>query len=257
MTSRKQTSVEDWLRAGPYTLALSSGFFGFYAHCGVVAALEERGLVPHAVQGSSAGGMIAGLWAIGLSSATIAREITGLERRDFWDPRPGLGLLRGQLFDERLRRILPHAHIEKCAVETRISVFDVRSARTEFMKEGDLALAIRASCALPVLFQPVTINGRAKLDGGIRDGAGLAAAGVTERVFHHDLLPQLTRMRPQSLGGRDRHRSVGVERLGAERLSLRIAGLPRVTPFALGRGQDAFVIARARMRQILAAPAPE
>ena len=85
-------TLADFLRSAPFELVLSSGFFGFYAHAGVVAALEEQGLWPAAAGGSSAGAMIAGLWAAGLSAAQIREELFALNRVDFWDPDPLLGL---------------------------------------------------------------------------------------------------------------------------------------------------------------------
>src|SRR4051794_1310502 len=85
-------TLADFLRSAPFELVLSSGFFGFYAHAGVVAALEEAELVPAGTGGSSAGAMIAGLWAAGLSAAQIRDQLFALSREDFWDPDPLLGL---------------------------------------------------------------------------------------------------------------------------------------------------------------------
>ena len=95
------------LADAPYTLVMSSGFFGFFAHCGVLEALETAGLAPRAVAGSSAGALIAGCWAAGVPAREIAAELCGLERAHFWDPRPGAGLLAGRLFRQRLDRLLP------------------------------------------------------------------------------------------------------------------------------------------------------
>ena len=51
----------DWLREQPFTLALSAGFFGFFAHAGVLRALEEQELRPARVVGASAGALSGGL----------------------------------------------------------------------------------------------------------------------------------------------------------------------------------------------------
>src|SRR5262245_21144563 len=97
-------TLREWLALGPYTLALSSGFFGFYAHTGFVAVLEREGLPPDRVTGSSAGALVAGLWAAGLDAPAIEAELRRLRRADFWDPRPGAGLLAGRLFRRKLER---------------------------------------------------------------------------------------------------------------------------------------------------------
>src|SRR5437762_11950148 len=97
-------TLAERLRAEPFELILSSGFFGFFAHAGVVAALEEVGLTPALVGGSSAGALVAGLWGAGVPAAAIRDRLFALKRADFWDPDPllgvggkrGFGLLRGE-----------------------------------------------------------------------------------------------------------------------------------------------------------------
>ncbi|RZA01589.1 MAG: patatin, partial [Proteobacteria bacterium] len=90
--------LRDWLGEGPFTLALSSSFFGFYAHCGIAAALFEAGLVPAKVSGASAGALVAGALASGLSPSEMADICFALARQDFWDPGLGFGYLKGKKF---------------------------------------------------------------------------------------------------------------------------------------------------------------
>ena len=106
-------TLGDWLESGEFTLVLSAGFFGFFAHCGVLRGLELAGLEPTALAGSSAGALAGGFWAAGMGAATMERELTGLRRADFWDPWPGLGLLRGRKLERRLRDLLPVEHFEE------------------------------------------------------------------------------------------------------------------------------------------------
>ena len=100
-------TLREWLASAPFTLAMSSGFFGFFAHAGAMSALEDEGLVPARVCGSSAGALVAGLWASGVSARRLCEELLLLRREHFWDVRPGLGLLRGSLFRARLEAIAP------------------------------------------------------------------------------------------------------------------------------------------------------
>src|SRR5512138_1576520 len=103
-------SLRDWLAAAPFTLAMSSGFFGFFAHAGVVSVLEEEGLTPARICGSSAGALVGGLWAAGVRAARIREELLALRREHFWDVGgPGLGLLRGRLFRQRIEAVAPAA----------------------------------------------------------------------------------------------------------------------------------------------------
>ena len=66
-----QQSLRQWLQAGPFDLTLSSGFFGFFAHCGLLSVLEDAGLLPHRVSGASASALIGGFWAAGLETLAM------------------------------------------------------------------------------------------------------------------------------------------------------------------------------------------
>ena len=179
-------TLGDWLAARPFALAMSSGFFSFYAHTGMLSTLTGRGLAPRAVAGSSAGALVGGAWAAGLDADALAHRLERLERAEFWDPAVGAGLLAGRRFDRILRDLLPTTAIRACRVPVKISVFDIVRRATAVLDDGDLAHAIRASCAVPALFHPVRIAGRAYWDGGILDRPGLAGLANDDRVlFHH------------------------------------------------------------------------
>lgn len=221
----------DWLRREPFALTMSSGFFGFFAHAGVLRALERAELLPSAVSGSSAGALVTGLWAAGLGAEAIEAELMQLEREHFWDPRPGLGLLRGERFRAKLEALLPVSRFEDCRVPVAVSVFDVYSRETRVMREGALAPAIRASCTLPLLFQPMWHQGRPLLDGGILDRPGLAGMTHERLLYHH-------------LASKSPWRRRGSEALQVPKrdglCALVIEDLQRVNPFRLERGRRAF-----------------
>ena len=233
--SSSTVSLSDWLQAGPYTLAMSSGFFGFYAHAGVLKALEEADLLPAEVRGSSAGALVTGLWAAGVSARDIAAYLSELRRQDFWDPRPGLGFLSGRLFDESLRALLPTNDFTACLRPFRASVFDVWARRTVVRSEGDLAATIRASCSVPLMFHPVWMDGRPFLDGGILDRHGLSGHRGGRLLYHHLL--------PNSPWRKKTGRSSQIPALPGLRAHV-VEGLPKVHPFQLERGPKAFAIAR-------------
>lgn len=237
-------TLREWLAEGPFTLGLSSGFFGFFAHAGVLSVLEEEGLLPDRVVGSSAGALAGGLWAAGLPAARLREALLALRREDFWDPRPGLGLLRGARFRARLEAALPARTFEECPRAFAVSAFDLLARRTAVLDSGALAPAIHASCAAPFLFQPVRIGARAYLDGGVLDRHGLAPLRGGERVLYH----HLTSRSPW------RRRSSPALRV-PERPSLRavaLEGLPRLGPFRLERAAEAMERAADGMRAALA-----
>jgi NTE family protein len=233
-------TLRNWLAERPFALTMSSGFFGFFAHAGLMTALGEAKLSPARVSGSSAGALVAGLWASGLDADKIGQELLVLERADFWDPGFGAGLLRGALFDARLERLLATRTFAGCRVPVSISVFDVLARATRVVEEGDLAPAIRASCAVPGLFHPVWLDGRPMLDGGILDRPGLAGMPANERVLFHHLASRSPWRREGGTSMALPHRDALVP--------LVLGDLPRVGPFRLREGARAFSIARAKMK---------
>lgn len=240
-------TLRDWLREGPFTLTLSSGFFGFFAHAGAVAVLEEEGLLPARVTGSSAGALVGGLWSAGLPAGRIRDELLALRREHFWDPWPGRGLLRGRKFRERLRALLPVARFEECRWPFAVSAYDVAARRVAVLREGDLAPAIHASGAVPLLFHPVRIGGRSYVDGGVADRHGLAATAPGERILYH----HLTSRSPWRRKGDPALRVPVREGLRA----VAIDGLPRCGPFRLHHGPAAMAQAAAGFRTALDLPA--
>ncbi len=239
-------TLGDWLGQGPYTLGLSSGFFGFFAHAGLLSALEEADLLPAAVVGSSAGALCGGLWAAGISLETIREELAALRRADFWDPSPGFGLLRGRLFRHKLEAMLPVHSFAGCRVPLAVSVFDLWGWRTAVLDRGELASALQASCAVPAMFQPCWREGRPLLDGGILDRPGLAGAGSDTRIFYHHLAARSPWRRPNSSG------LVIPKR--PKLTALVIADLPRLGPFRLADGPKVICLAKERALRGLESP---
>lgn len=241
-SSRK--TLREWLREAPFSLTMSAGFFGFFAHCGVLTVLEDAGLLPSRVSGASAGALVAGTWAAGVDAPEIARVLLTLQRADFWDPRVGPGLLRGKLFRARLDTLLPARTFEACRVPAAVSVYDVLARRVRPLASGALAPALHASCAVPFMFHPVWIAGRPFIDGGVSDRPGLAGMPTGGRVLFHHLAsrsPWRRRGSPSmDIPSRDAMTSVVID------------DLPRVGPFRLAQGARAFDVARRKMAMALA-----
>ena len=244
MSSHGQASLRGWLAEGPFALAMSSGFFGFFAHAGMLSVLEDEGLLPSRCAGSSAGALVAGAWAAGLDAASLARELESLRREHFWDPALGAGLLRGRLFREKLESLLPRATFEAARVPLAISTHDVATRTTRVIDRGAIAPAIHASCAVPFMFHPVRVEDRWLVDGGVSDRPGLAGVPAGERVLFHHLAsrsPWRTRKDMQI-----------PERAGL--VAMVIESLPRVGPYRLGEGVRALAAAREATRRALDAP---
>lgn len=179
-------TLQTWLEENPFTLALSSGFFGFFAHVGFVKALAENGLSPKAFTGSSAGAIVGSAAALGMSAKDIERLVLGVSRTDFWDPAPGLGVIRGKKF-ERLVESKIGNDFSVLTKPLRIATFDILKRKTAIFSKGNLARAVRASSSVPVMFHPVYIEGRYYWDGGVLDKMGLEGVPSDENVLGHYL----------------------------------------------------------------------
>lgn len=226
----------DHLAAGPFDLALSAGFFGFFAHAGMLCALDEAGLAPERLTGTSAGALVAGMYASGRSPHDIANVLLAVRAADFADPGPGLGWWRGRRFRGILRHELGAVDFAGCVRPVAVSAWDVVRRRIDVLDSGDLAAAIHASCAFPGLLQPVRIGARWYLDGGIADRAATNGLVPGRRVLHHHLVSRSPWRRPgdPSLAPPQREGLV----------ALAIGSLPRVGPRRLAAGRVAFERAR-------------
>ncbi len=239
-------TLGDWLEEEPFTLAMSSGFFGFFAHCGMLCALESRGMLPVRVTGSSAGALIGGSWASGLTAEVIREQLFALTKQDFWDPGLGLGMLRGRRFRALLKQMLACTTLEECRVPVALSAWDGLSRATKVLTNGSLVEAIYASCAVPFLFQPIWINRRPLWDGGIADRSGLAGTSGNERTFYHHIASRSPWRRRNSLSLQIPMRS--------NLSSLVIHGLPRSGPDKLNLGPFIFGQAYESTQRALDAP---
>lgn len=182
-SSNVPSDLRSWLERGPFTLALSSSYFGFYAHAGLMQAFEEAGLRPAKLSGSSAGALVGAAWASGMDAREVRELLFSVKRADFWDPGLGAGLLRGGKFR---RLIAKHfvSRFEDTRIPFEVAVFDILRARTEYVGRGDLPSAVVASCAVPGLFHPVRREGRWLWDGGVFDKPGVNLAGADdERIL--------------------------------------------------------------------------
>lgn len=153
-------------------VALGGGSARGYAHIGVLAALERRGLRPDVLVGTSFGAVIGALYALGHSPAQLRQDAERMRRRDVLPRIVDVGLARGALFAGRRLEAYFHglvgdARIEELPRTLAVVATDVDSGERVVLRTGPLARALRASASLPGLFAPVAWEGRRLIDGGI------------------------------------------------------------------------------------------
>ncbi|MFW5850281.1 MAG: patatin-like phospholipase family protein [Spirochaetota bacterium] len=156
------------LLRGTLGLALGGGAARGLAHLGVLKALDEAGLRADYVCGTSAGSIVAALYAGGYSWEEIAEVTRALDWGDFIQPVfPKLGLVRAERLERRLEDLLGDRRIEDLGIPFRAVTVDLVSAGQYVIDSGPVARAVRASCSIPGIFEPVELDGRVLVDGGV------------------------------------------------------------------------------------------
>jgi NTE family protein len=151
-------------------LALSGGGARGFAHVGVLRALVDNDVPIDLVSGTSAGSFVGGAFAAGMSVdeiVEIGRKITWFSVAGFsYSPR---GLLSNAPMGKFINDNFPVNRFENLAVPFASVACDLETGDEVVLKDsGDLAEAIRASCAIPGVFVPVThTDGRSLIDGGV------------------------------------------------------------------------------------------
>ncbi len=149
-------------------LALGGGAARGFAHIGVIQALEENGLLPDLVVGTSAGSVVAALYASGRSGRELAGIADAMDETAFADwSYPGRGLIRGEALARFIRDKTGRLDIEQMRVPLGIAATDLDSGEGVLFRSGDTGTAVRASSAVPAVFQPVKIGKREYVDGGL------------------------------------------------------------------------------------------
>jgi len=151
-------------------LALGGGAARGFAHVGVIAVLEESGLKPQLVVGTSAGSLVAALYASGKTSAQLQQTALNMEEvaiTDWMLPIFGRGMFRGDALARYVNDLVANRMMENMAIPLGIVATDLNSGQAMLFQRGDTGTAVRASSAVPAVFLPVKINGREYVDGGL------------------------------------------------------------------------------------------
>lgn len=149
-------------------LALGGGAARGFAHIGIIQVLEENGIKPDLVVGTSAGSLVAALYASGKDGKALATTAQGMEESMFTDwAFPGRGMIRGEALARFVRDQTGGKSIEGMKVPLGIVATDLDNGQPILFQRGDPGVAVRASSAVPAVFQPVRIGTREYVDGGL------------------------------------------------------------------------------------------
>jgi NTE family protein len=155
-------------------LVLSGGGARGFAHLGVIKALNEYGIFPEVISGTSAGAIVGSLYADGYSPEEILKIMNLNGRLQYFSPTvPRGGLLQISGIEKILREKLRAKTFSDLKIPLYVSATDLNNGKAVYFSEGDLILPVMASASIPVLFKPVIINGIQYVDGGVLDNLPL------------------------------------------------------------------------------------
>ena len=152
-----------------YGIVLSGGGARGLAHIGVLAALEDHGISPALVSGSSMGSIVGAFYAAGTSIDTMLsiaknRKLYKLFNWNF--PKRG-GMLSLELMHQVLQEHIPEDSFRALKKKLFISVSNISAGKHEIISKGELFQAVMASSSIPIIFEPQIIKGQTYVDGGL------------------------------------------------------------------------------------------
>ena len=160
-------------------LALGGGAARGFAHVGVIQVLEEAGIRPALVTGTSAGSLVAALYASGKNGAQLQHIAESMEEATIADWTLQVlsrGALRGEALAKYVNVQVGQKQIEALPMPLGIVATDLNSGHDIVFQRGDTGTAVRASSAVPAVFQPVKIGSREYVDGGLVSPVPVRAA---------------------------------------------------------------------------------
>ncbi len=167
-------------------LVLSGGSARGFAHIGVIRVLEQMGIEPDLIVGTSAGSIVGAGYAAGMTANQLQDAAKRFDKSLFMDiafsnfglpfiPNE-LGLIRGERLQRFVDDLVTHRPIESLPRRLAITATDLQSGKTMLFTHGNAGLAVRASSSVPGLFTPPKIGGRLYVDGQVSSPLPVVAA---------------------------------------------------------------------------------
>lgn len=157
-------------------LALGGGGPRGVAHIGLLKALEEGGIKPDLVSGTSVGALVGALYSFGVALDEIKEYALNMSWSDITKVKlSSYALMSNENIRQIITRFIGEKNIEDAAIPLSIVTCDITSGDKVTLNQGSLAQAIMASSAIPGIFMPVNIGGRLLVDGGVVENVPISA----------------------------------------------------------------------------------
>lgn len=185
-------------------LALGSGAARGLAHIGVLKVLDEAGIRPYAIAGTSIGAFIGALYAAGVPvdrMEAAARELDWPKLARLLNPAlPTTGLVDGKALAAFIRELLPVHSFEALHLPLAVTATDIETGEALIIRQGDLLAALQAALAFPGIFSPVRFGDRFLVDGGLCNPipADVTRQLGAERVIGVCTIPDVRKVAPEA-----------------------------------------------------------
>lgn len=162
-------------------LVLGGGAARGFAHVGVIRVLEQEKVPIDMIVGTSVGSLIGAIYAYDVNSFELEWSAFTLERENVFDYDlrtvfSGMGAAKGDKLEEFVREKVPIRNIEELKIPFAAVATDLQRGTRIVLDKGPVARAVRASCAIPGVFQPVEHQGTLLVDGGVVDNLPVTVA---------------------------------------------------------------------------------
>lgn len=162
-------------------LVLGGGAARGFAHVGVIRVLEQEKVPIDLIVGTSVGSLIGAIYAHDVNSFELEWTAFTLERDNIFDygllnAFTGMGAIKGNRLEEFVRNKVPVENIEDLKIPFAAVATDLNRGTRVVLDKGPVAKAVRASCSIPGVFQPVEHEGSLLVDGGVLDNIPVSVA---------------------------------------------------------------------------------
>lgn len=149
-------------------IALSGGGVRGFAHLGALQAMNERGIYPDMISGTSAGSLAGVFYADGYRPDEIYNMFRNIKFSEVAGTTiPHGGLFKTKKFHSFLEKYLRAKTFEELTYPLKVIASDIEYGKIKIFAEGELLPAVIASCTVPIVFTPVEIDGHFYVDGGL------------------------------------------------------------------------------------------
>jgi len=153
-----------------YGVVLSGGAVRGFAHLGALKALEENGIVPQIISGTSVGAMVGAFYADGYNPEQIHRLFSNKKLLQLLDISiPKKGFLKTLPIKKILEQHLVAKNFDELKKPLYICVTDLNNGKAVYISEGNIIDAVLASISIPVVFEPKIKDNITYVDGGVLD----------------------------------------------------------------------------------------